>query len=114
MDCEDFVKDSTTILASAAAPSKLGKIAYSIPHQPGTVHDLLLQKRDGTFDLVVWDERVKGVNEVTVDLGQVYPSVNIYDPTRGTSAVYTPRRVSSVALTLSNHPEIIEISRRAR
>ena len=37
-----------------------GQLSYSLPEQPATVHDLLLQKSDGTFQLVVWGERVAG------------------------------------------------------
>ena len=33
------------------------------------MHDMLLQKSDGTFELVVWGERLKGSDEVTVHLG---------------------------------------------
>ena len=37
-----------------------GWVNYSIPNQPATVHDLLLQKSDGTFELVLWGERFCG------------------------------------------------------
>ena len=29
------------------------------------MHEMLLQKSDGTFELVVWGERLKGADEVT-------------------------------------------------
>jgi hypothetical protein len=104
-----YLHNLTTILYSSGVSAALGKIAYSIPQQPTTVHDLLVEKPNGIFDLIVWNERVKGVNKVIVNLGDVYPLVRIYDPTRGTSATQTVNQVSSVPLTLSNHPEILEI-----
>jgi len=48
------------ILASTGARTP-GKLDYSIAGEPATVHDLLLQKGDGTFALVVWDERPAAV-----------------------------------------------------
>ncbi len=33
------------------------------------MHEMLLQKSDGTFELVVWGERLKGTDEVTVPPG---------------------------------------------
>jgi len=83
---------------------------YSIAGRPATVHDLLLQKSDGTFALAVWNERVSGSDNVTVDLGATYPAVRIYDPTVGTAAARTLTNVSTVTLSLSDHPNIIEIA----
>lgn len=39
--------------------------------KPETVHDLLLQNSNAIFDLVVWDERVRGPDKVRVDLGRM-------------------------------------------
>jgi hypothetical protein len=44
-----------------------------------------------------------------VKLGATFASVTIYDPTVSTSPIQSLSNVSSVALTLSNHPVIIEI-----
>ena len=85
-------------------------LGYSIAGRPATVHDLLLQKSDGTFALAVWNERVSGSDNVTVDLGATFPAVRIYDPTVGTAAARTLTNVSTVTLSLSDHPNIIEIA----
>ena len=45
------------------------------------MHEMLLQKSDGTFELVVWGERLKGSDDVTVQFGGTRPTVRIYDPT---------------------------------
>ncbi|MCU0916739.1 MAG: hypothetical protein MUC88_19585 [Planctomycetes bacterium] len=37
---------------------------------PRHLQDWLLQKSDGTFELVVWSEKAEGTNRVMVDLGQ--------------------------------------------
>src|SRR5262249_28844344 len=104
-----YLHNLTTILADPGFMTKPGRLNYSIPEQPATVHDLLLQKSDGTFALVVWNEREKGGDEVFVRLGGRYPAVKVYDPTVGTEPVQTPGDVDSLKLTLSDRPVIIAI-----
>ncbi|HBO46060.1 MAG TPA: glycosyl hydrolase [Planctomycetaceae bacterium] len=100
----------TTILADDGSVRRGGTLNYSIPNQPATVHDLLLQKSDGTFGLVVWGERFTGGSDnITVNLGAACPTVRVYDPTVDVSPTQTLTNVSSVALTVSDHPVIIEI-----
>ena len=70
---------------------------------------MLLQNSDGTFQLVVWGERVTGADRVTVRLGGAHASVKVYDPTVGTEPVQTHSGISSLKLTLSDHPLIITI-----
>jgi hypothetical protein len=98
----------TTILSDYGV-ARPGKLRYTIPDQPATVHDLLLQKSNGTFELVVWSEKAEGTNSVTVDLGGTHPSVKVYDPTIGTEPTETLIEAHSVSLTLSDHPIVIEL-----
>lgn len=104
-----YLHNLTTILADQGKLPEPGKLDYSIPDQPATVHDLLLQNSDGTFQLVVWGERLEGKDRVTVHLGDTHPSVKVYDPTVGTEPVQTHREIKALALTLTNHPLIITI-----
>jgi hypothetical protein len=105
-----YLHNLTAILADPSSGSfSPGSLAYSIPGQPAAVHDLLLQKQDGTFELAVWGERAKGSNEVIVKLGGTFRSVRIYDPTLGAEPVHSLTQVSSVTLTLSDHASVIEI-----
>ncbi len=107
-----YLHNLTTILADKGSLAKPGQLHYSIPEQPATVHELLLQRSDGTFELVIWDERLKGADEVTVRLGRVYPTVKVYDPTIGTQPVETRAKVEVLKLTLRDHPLIIAISQK--
>lgn len=111
-----YLHNLTTILADTApkmgAAAKPGKLSYAITSQPATMHDLLLQKRSGTLEMVVWNERVTGADTVTVDLGRSYPRVNLYDPIVGTQPVQTLLKVKALTLTLSNHPQIVELPSR--
>jgi hypothetical protein len=106
-----YIHNMTTILADVVSKSP-GSLNYSIPAAPPTVHDLLMQKSDGTFYLAVWDERVPGTgtDNITVTLGGSHASVKIYDPVIGTEAVQTLANISSIPLTLSDHPQILAIS----
>lgn len=105
-----YLHNLTAILADSNEVAAPGILNYSIANQPATVHDLLMQKSSGVYDLVVWNERPSGgSNSVTVDLGASFPAVKVYDPTTGTSAVQTLADVNSVSLTLSDHPNIVEV-----
>jgi len=104
-----YLHNLTTILADTGSPAKPGQLNYAIADQTPTMHDLLLQKSDGTFQLIVWNERLKGSDEVTVRLGNTYPTVKVYDPTTGTDSIRELKRVDAVKLTLSDHPLILAI-----
>jgi len=109
-----YLHNLTTILADKGTLAEPGKLDYSIPEEPATVHDMLLQNSDGTFQLVVWGERVKGEDRVTVHLGGTHASVKVYDPTAGTEPVQTHSGVNSLTLTLSDHPLVIGIPTNVR
>jgi hypothetical protein len=105
-----YLHNLTTILADNAAETVPGRLAYSIPSSPATVHDLLLQKSGRTFALVVWDERFTGGSDtITITLGAPTTTMTLFDPTVGTAPVQMLSNVSSVTLTLSNHPVVVEI-----
>jgi hypothetical protein len=105
-----YIHNLTTILADRAPVASPGYLNYSIASQPATVHDLLLQKSGGAFELVVWDENVKGSDHITVNLGGTHAKINVYDVTVGANPVRTLADVGSVSLTLSDHAVIIEIA----
>jgi hypothetical protein len=104
-----YIHNMTTILADTGVPATLGSLPYTLPNESSTTHDLLLQKTDGEFYLVVWDEKTSGTESVTVDLGGTHGAINVYDVTSGTTAITTLSNVSSVPLTMSDHPVILEI-----
>ena len=64
---------------------------------------------DGAFELIVWNEKASGTDDVVVKLRGTHPTVRIYDPTTGTAPVQTLTNADSVSLTLSDHPLIIEM-----
>jgi hypothetical protein len=105
-----YLHNLTTVLADRGMIRAPGKFSYAIPGQPATVHDLLLQKSHGAFELVVWGERVKGSDMVTVNLAADSATVKVYDPTVGTAAARVLRNVKSIDLTLTDHPLVLEFN----
>ena len=104
-----YIHNLTSILADKMPITSSGSLNYSIIDEPATVHDLLIQNSSGTFELVVWDENVRGSDKVVVNLGRTYATVNVYDVTLGTNPTQTLAHVSSVALILTDHALIIEV-----
>jgi len=106
-----YMHNFTTILADRKEPSKLKTMNYTIPNQPETTHDLLLQKSNGNFFLALWGERFAsgGTDDITVQLGKKYNTVKIYDPIVGVAVIKELNNVSAVKLSLSDHPVILEI-----
>ncbi len=103
------IHNLTTILADDKPLPHPGQLSYALENRPPTVHDLLLQKSDGEFDLVVWDERVKGSDHLTVIFDRNHNTVDLYDILQGSGAVADLHGVSRVNLSLSNHAVIIAL-----
>ena len=103
-----YIHNLTAILADTGSLASAGTVNYSIANQPATVHDLLLQKSNGSFELVIWDERVNASDTITINLGATYSAVNAYDITSGTSPVQTFSNVTSIPLTLTDHAVVLE------
>jgi hypothetical protein len=104
-----YLHNLTAILADRRPIGRVGKLAYAIPNLPATVHDLLLQKGDGTFALVVWSELVRGTNRVEVRFDAPPATARVYDPTVGTAPLETQRNPASISLALTDHPVVIEL-----
>ncbi|WP_286007774.1 T9SS type A sorting domain-containing protein [Barnesiella viscericola] len=107
-----YLHNFTTILADDSDIEEPGELTYSITGRTITVHDLLLQKNDGTFELIVWGEKYEGGSDrVTVGFDQTYDEVWVYNPITGTNPEMILNNVNSIELDISNHPYIIEIGK---
>jgi hypothetical protein len=105
-----YLHNLTSILADPAPNDSPGQLNYTLADPPATVHDLLLQKSNGSFELVVWNDRPGGgSDDVTVTFTNTFPTARIYDPTTGTSPTEELTNVTQIPLTLTDHPVIIEI-----
>jgi len=116
--------DLTTILADPGTSAQnfaTGSMDYKLTGLPSTGNSLLLEKSDGTFDIVVWNEAsdwndqtksaiIATPTSVTVSLGASFQSVQVYDPLSGSTPITTLSNVSSVQLSLGDDPLIIQVS----
>lgn len=106
-----YLHNLTTILSDkGASDANPGSLDYTISDCLETVHEMLLQRSDGAFQLIVWDERLTGQDHVTVRFGTPLSSVKIFDPTTGTDPVRMLENVNALELMLSDHPLVIAIT----
>jgi hypothetical protein len=105
-----YLHNLTKILADTSSAFTPTAIGYSISDMPSTGHSMLLQKSDGTYDLVVWGEAFGSgrTSSITVNLGASYGTVKIYDVTVGPTPAQTLSGASSVSLMINDHPLIVE------
>jgi len=96
-----------------------GRLQYRLAGLPSTASSMLLEKSDGTFQVVIWNGEAKlydGAQEVTpaastvtLTLGSAARSISIYDPVHGTAAQSATAGASGVSVALSEDPIIIEV-----
>jgi hypothetical protein len=103
-----YIHNLTSILADESLLFHPGSLTYSIKDRSETVHDLLLQKSNGIFELVVWGEQVDGKNNIVLRFATVRPMVEVYDVTLGVAPIQTLYNVTDVPLSVSDHALIIK------
>lgn len=106
-----YLHNLTTILADKGKPGPAAKLDYTIEGRADTVHDLLLQHSDGRFQLVIWGEKLKGEDKVTVRFGGKQKTITVVNPVAGTDSGLTVNDVDSVDLVMSNHPWILMLGK---
>ena len=107
-----YIHNLTSILNDTTSLFSPVALSYSITGSPATVHNLLMQKSNGTYELAVWDDRPtsEGSDNVTINLGNSFSTVNVYDVTSGTTPISTLNNTVSVPLNLTDHAMIVELS----
>ena len=117
------IHNLTTILSDPGASSgttPTGSLTYSLSGQPSTTQNMVLEKTDGTMDLVLWAEPnvwnsttdtdvTVPVSTVTVTFATTEGLVKVYDPLYGTTPIAIYTNVSQIQVGISDHPLIIEI-----
>jgi len=113
-----ILKDDTKRGAYDAAG---GALAYTLSGMPPLANSLLLQKKDGRFVLVLWNEtqiwnRATGkpvVNppvSVGLDLGASAGRVSVYDPLVSDAPRESHRNVRRLDVSVPDHPVLIEVT----
>ena len=106
-----YMHNFTTILSDDKPLSKLECLDYTIENKPITTHDLLLQKSNGDFMLVLWGEHFgnDAVDNVKVEFRERVERVAIYDPTVSSEPIGEISNASFVELALTDHPVVLNI-----
>ena len=103
-----YLHNLTTLLDDDQPTKRLSSVAYTIENQSAEIHDLLLQKSDDSFVLIVWGELYEGGKQtVTVRLKRKY-NIRIFNPTEGTSPT-CEGRMDNFDLEMTTHPYIVEL-----
>ena len=107
-----YVHNLTTILADTSSNFTPVPVSYKITGLPDYGFSALLQKSNGIYELVIWDEAFASETQsnVTVNFNTSIPSVKVYDITSGTAPVQTLGNVSAVPLVLTDHAEVVEFA----
>jgi hypothetical protein len=105
-----YLHNLTRILADSGRRSLPDRLDYTLSPRPETVHDLLLQNSDGSFQLVVWGEALVGESAVTVSLQDKAKQAELYDATKGTTPVAVFHNTSKIELSVSDHPLVLKLA----
>jgi hypothetical protein len=103
-----------------ASPASLGQLSWSLANPGSAIHHLLLQKSDGEFDLVLWQEiesfnprQQKEIdNHPVADvlaLGQRARRITLYEPLKSSAPIATFADTASVPLEIHDHPLVVAI-----
>ncbi len=103
-----------------AGPANPGKLSYGVSGLPSTASSMLLEKANGTWDIVVWNgnaavsDGTKDVtpptSNVTVSFASSNQNVSVFDPMQGTAALSSASASSSVSFGLSADPIVVEVT----
>lgn len=98
-----------------------GKLDYKLSGDLENVHQTLLQKRNGEFDLILWQD-AKGYdtkskkkisipsNKVTLDLNTPIKSAKTYLPLNSTTAFKSYSNPTRIDLSVPDHPLVIQLT----
>ena len=114
------IHNLTTILQTAGSGTASAPFSYSVSGLPATGHTFLLGSSTA-FDLAVWIDATiydpttatdiaAPAYSVTVDLGATFAEVAVYDPMIGTTPVANYSNVSSLSISVTDHPLIVQVN----
>jgi len=108
-----YLHNLTTILNdnTSVDPAALKSLSCTFSAYPSTLHDLLLQKSNGKLYLIVWSERYRGgEDDITISFPAAFDEIKVYNPVVGTEAIQTSTSSTSLTLSMTNHPFILELT----
>ena len=113
------IKNMIALLGDPGTPGLTGGLNYTLSgSNMATVHHLLLQKKNGDYYLVLWQEIAStdtpSFQSVTLTFNQPVIQVQTYDPTTSTTATATYTLPSQISVSVPDYPLIVRISTSAK
>jgi hypothetical protein len=107
-------------LKDDAKPAKLDFLPYSLSHENDWTHHLLLEKSDGQFILVLWQEEpsydyrrqrdiINTPQPVVLTLGRTAKSIRTYEPSLQADPIHAYSDVKTFSLDVPDHPLVVDI-----
>jgi hypothetical protein len=90
-----------------------GKLGYKLSGDIAGVNHTLLQKSDGKFELILWQDDEGDNNpdqKVTLTLNQPMSSAKTYLPLNSTEATNSYSNPKSINLSVPDHPLVVELN----
>jgi len=108
-----------TILNASGSGEATTHLHYTISGLPGTARSIVLAS-SRAFDLAVWNDaniwNATAAKEVriapataTVNLGVIYPEVDVFDPLTGSSPIAIYTNTNKAQIQITDHPLIVKI-----
>jgi hypothetical protein len=116
------VKNLINELSDSAEPAQLKQMTYSLDTLNTQIHHLLLQKSDGQFFLILWQEVSSydskkqqdiavSPQPVTLTLDHSVRSISTYEPTVQAQRQHVYANVAKVSLEVTDDPLVIQIEK---
>ena len=104
----------TTLLTDTGADAATftpGSLNYTLSGTQSGDNSVLIEKSDGSFWIALWNETetANSPHTITLNLGEEAATVIEYDPLTGTSSIATWTDVSSIQISVPDHPVLVEI-----
>jgi hypothetical protein len=116
------VKNLINELSDSAEPAHLQQMTYSLGTPNSQIHHLLLQKSDGQFFLILWQELSSydgkkqqdiavSPQPITLTLDHSVRNISTYEPTVQAQLQHVYANVAEVSLEVPDHPLVIQIEK---
>jgi hypothetical protein len=116
------VKNLINLLSDSAKPAHVEQMTYSLGTPNAQIHHLLLQKSDGQFFLILWQEVSSYDSKkqqdiavsplpVTLTLDHSVRNISTYEPTVQAQLQHVYANVAKVSLEVPDHPLVIQIEK---
>lgn len=110
-----------TELSDTVQPSTLQTLAYALVGATPEIHHLLLQKSDGQFFLILWQEVPSydtqaqrdisnPAQPVTLQLSQAAKSIALYEPATQASPLGSQNNVKQISLDVPDQPLVVQVT----